>query len=90
MTPSASSKPSARSALAATGLAPRGLERAQAAAYIGVGARLFDQMVDDGRMPQPRKIGVRCVWDVRELDQHFDDLPHAKPGPSMGAPEFRT
>jgi len=83
-------KPAARSALAATGLAPRGLERTQAAAYIGVSARLFDRMVEDGRMPQARRIDARLVWDVRELDQHFDDLPHAKPGPSMGAPEFRT
>jgi len=34
-------------------LPPRGLSRTIAAAYIGVSATLFDQMVSDGRMPNP-------------------------------------
>lgn len=56
-------------------LAPRGLKRHEAAAYIGVGVSKFDEMVRDGRMPQPRRIDARKVWDLRELDQHFDALP---------------
>jgi hypothetical protein len=31
---------------------PRGLSRLQAAVYIGISAPLFDQMVNDGRMPR--------------------------------------
>lgn len=37
-------------------LPPRGLSRAQAAAYIGVSPSLFDEMVQDGRMPKPTRI----------------------------------
>jgi hypothetical protein len=35
----------------------------------------FEQMVADGRMPQPRMIGGRVVWCVYELDEYFDRLP---------------
>lgn len=58
------------------GAAPRrGLNRAEAATYIGVGATKFDEMVTDGRMPKPRLIDGRRVWDIRELDISFDSLP---------------
>lgn len=53
----------------------RGLSRIEAAGYIGVGASKFDAMVSDGRMPKPKKIDGRRVWDVRSLDRFFDDLP---------------
>lgn len=56
---------------------PRGLNRAQAAGYIGVSPGTFDAMVIDGRMPAARSINARRVWDLRELDAAFDDLPHA-------------
>jgi exosome complex RNA-binding protein Rrp42 (RNase PH superfamily) len=29
-------------------------------------------------MPAARRIDGRKVWDVRELDLYFDDLPHAE------------
>lgn len=57
---------------------PRGLSRQQAAAHIGVGETKFEQMVADGRMPQPRVIDGRVVWCVYELDEHFDRLPRRK------------
>lgn len=53
----------------------RGLSRVEAAEYIGVGASKFDSMVSDGRMPKPKKIDGRRVWDVRSLDRAFDALP---------------
>jgi len=53
----------------------RGLNREQAAAYIGVSASLFDEMVRDGRMPQAKSINTRKVWDRRRLDSAFDKLP---------------
>jgi excisionase family DNA binding protein len=56
----------------------RGLSRIDAAAYVGVGPSKFDEMVADGRMPAPRRIDGRKVWDVRELDASFEDLPHDK------------
>jgi hypothetical protein len=55
-------------------LAPRGLSRMQAAEYIGVGATKFDEMVGDGRMPGPKRIDGRTVWDRIKLDEAFDAL----------------
>jgi predicted DNA-binding transcriptional regulator AlpA len=55
-------------------LAPRGLSRVQAAAYIGVSPSLFDEMVRDGRMPKPTRINSRTVWDRVKLDGAFAAL----------------
>ena len=55
-------------------LATRGLSRVQAAEYIGVGVTKFDAMVDDGRMPRPKRIDGRLVWDRIKLDEAFDTL----------------
>lgn len=53
----------------------RGLSREAAADYVGISASLFDQMVNDGRMPRPKRINYRAVWDVRAIDRAFDRLP---------------
>lgn len=59
-------------------LAPRLVGREAAAAYISVSPTTFDEMVEDGRMPLPRKLGGRRrAWDVRELDAAVDRLPIA-------------
>lgn len=55
-------------------LAPRGLSRVQAAAYIGVSPSLFDEMVKDGRMPKATAINARKVWDRIKLDEAFAAL----------------
>ena len=56
-------------------LAPRGLSREQAAAYVGVSPSLFDTLVKDGRMPAPKRINARRVWDRLQLDAAFAALP---------------
>lgn len=56
-------------------LPPRGLSRVEAAAYVGVSPTLFDQMVADGRMPTPKRINSRTVWDRHRLDGAFAALP---------------
>ena len=67
----------ATKAQAVTASSPRrGLSRMDAAIYVGVGPTKFDEMVADGRMPAPRRIDGRKIWDVRELDASFEDLPH--------------
>lgn len=55
--------------------APLGLKREDAATFIGVGTTKFDEMVLDGRMPLPRCIDSRRVWDRNELEAAFDELP---------------
>jgi predicted DNA-binding transcriptional regulator AlpA len=56
------------------GIVPRGLSREQSARYIGISSSLFDQLVKDGRMPQPKRINARTVWDRRKIDEAFDAL----------------
>lgn len=56
-------------------LPPRGLSRTMAAAYIGVSPTLFDEMVKDGRMPKPKLINSRTVWDRFEPDEALAALP---------------
>jgi hypothetical protein len=43
--------------------------------YIGVSTGKFDDLVRTGRMPGPKRIDGRKVWDVHGLDGAFDDLP---------------
>lgn len=55
--------------------APIGLSREAAARYVGVGATKFDEMVADGRMPKPKKIDGRVVWNRLTVEAAFFDLP---------------
>lgn len=57
------------------GFVPRGVSRAVAAEYLGIGTSLFDELVADGRMPKPKMVNTRTVWDRLALDQAFDELP---------------
>jgi len=54
---------------------PRGLSREEAARYIGVGVTKFDEMVKDGRMPKPKRLDGRTVWDRLAVDLAFTDIP---------------
>lgn len=65
-----------------TSLPPRGLSRVQSAAYIGVSPTLFDEMVDDGRMPKPTRINARTVWDRLKLDEAFAALSDGASDPN--------
>jgi predicted DNA-binding transcriptional regulator AlpA len=56
-------------------LPPRGLSRQEAAAYVGISPSLFDMLVKDGRMPAPKRINARTVWDRLQLDAAFATLP---------------
>ncbi|MER8765472.1 MULTISPECIES: hypothetical protein [unclassified Mesorhizobium] len=53
---------------------PRGLSREEAARYIGVGITKFDQMVADRRMPKPKKVDGRVIWDRLKLEAAFTEL----------------
>ena len=61
-------------------LPPRGLNRVQAAAYVGVSPTKFDEMVSDGRMPQPKCIDARRLWDRESIDESFFALPDKETG----------
>ena len=53
-----------------------GLGETEAAAAIGVSASKFRTLVKDKRMPSPRRLDSRNIWDVDELRAAFKALPH--------------
>ena len=55
---------------------PRGMSRAEAARYVGIGTTKLDELIADRRMPKPRQIDGRTVWDRVELDIAFSNLPY--------------
>lgn len=56
-------------------LPPIGLSREVAAAFIDVSPTKFDQMVADGRMPKPKHIDARRVWERTKVERAFAALP---------------
>jgi excisionase family DNA binding protein len=55
----------------------RGLRRERAAAYVGVSAGTFDDMVRNGELPRPRLLGGGRVkvWDRADLDAAIEAAP---------------
>lgn len=53
---------------------PRGLSREEAARYVGVSPTTFDRLIAEYRMPRPKRIGKRVIWDRLKLDDAFSDL----------------
>lgn len=53
-----------------------GLGEVEAAAAIGISASKFRALVDQKRMPSPRRLDGRNIWDVDELRAAFKALPH--------------
>lgn len=56
---------------------PRGLNRDEAAYYVGVGPTKFDELVKAGRMPRGKRIDGRVVWDRVQLDIAFSEIDAA-------------
>lgn len=54
---------------------PIGLSRCESAAYVGVSAPKFDEMVRLGEMPPPKVVGSRRIWDREALKAAFKALP---------------
>jgi predicted DNA-binding transcriptional regulator AlpA len=63
-----------------------GLSRAEAAEYVGVSPRLFDEMVSDGRMPKPKRVNSRLIWSRRALEIAFAELPEDGQNPRPPSP----
>jgi len=72
---SGNSKMSHRGDMLPSSLPPRGLSRVESAAYVGVSPSHFDVMVKDRRMPAPKKVNSRSIWDRIKLDRAFEALP---------------
>jgi len=57
------------------GCLPLGLSREESAWYVGISPSKFDQLVADGRMPAPRMLDGRRVWNRHDLELSFYGLP---------------
>lgn len=57
------------------GCLPLGMNREEAAWYLRISPSKFDQLVADGRMPQPRMLDGRRVWSRHEIEVSFYNLP---------------
>lgn len=71
-------------------LEPRYLDRRQAAAYLGVSTSTFDEEVEAGQWPQPRRRGAkggRYTWDRKLLDS-FADRHSYGPDPVAATPSL--
>ncbi|MEX2650316.1 MAG: hypothetical protein WD673_15005 [Alphaproteobacteria bacterium] len=53
---------------------PRGLNRDQAARYVGLSMTTFNRFVVEGLLPGPLHFGRRRVWDRRALDEALDRM----------------
>jgi hypothetical protein len=53
-----------------------GLGELEAATAIGISASKFRTLVSERRMPSPRRLDGRKIWDVDELRAAFKALPH--------------
>jgi len=51
-----------------------GYRKPDAAEFLGLSVSKFDEMVKDGRLPQPFSIDGCKVWDVYDLDAAFEAL----------------
>jgi predicted DNA-binding transcriptional regulator AlpA len=54
-----------------------GLGEPEAAAAIGISVSKFRTLVNGKRMPSPRRLDGRNIWDVDELRAAFKALPHS-------------
>jgi len=53
---------------------PRGLRASRAAAYLGMSQSSFLSLVNEGLMPQPKRVKGMSIWDRYALDAAFDRL----------------
>ena len=57
------------------GIVPFAVGRQAAAALIGISTGFFDRLVGDGRMPQPRDLDGRVLWDSEEVKAAWRAIP---------------
>ena len=54
---------------------PFAVGREAAAALISISPSFFDKLVGDGRMPQPRDLDTRVLWDPEEVKAAWRAIP---------------
>jgi hypothetical protein len=57
------------------GIVPYAVGKQAAAALISISAGFFDKLVGDGRMPEPRELDGRVLWDSEEVKAAWRAIP---------------
>ena len=57
------------------GVLPFAVSREAAAALLSISTSKFDMLVSDDRMPKPRVLDGRVLWDVEEVRAAWRALP---------------
>lgn len=55
-------------------LNPRLLSNRNAASYLGISERTFDELSRKKKFPGPVRIGRRKLWDRVAIDRYFDEI----------------
>jgi predicted DNA-binding transcriptional regulator AlpA len=66
------------------------MRREAASDWIGVSVGKFDEMVRDGRMPQPKRIDGCVIWDRYRIDEAFDAIGDNRAHSSERNPAYDT
>jgi predicted DNA-binding transcriptional regulator AlpA len=51
---------------------PRALRADRAAAYLSMSKGMFLKLVDEGRLPKPKRLGGVVFWDRLKLDEFVE------------------
>jgi predicted DNA-binding transcriptional regulator AlpA len=65
---------------------PRAMKAERAAAYLDMSRSKFLELVEQGRLPQPKVIDGIRVWDRLALDVAFVEFPERNDDGSLGRP----
>ncbi len=64
---------------------PRALRAERAAAYLSMSTAMFLKLVDEGRLPKPKRLGGIVFWDRAKLDE-FVEFFEGDDGAETGNP----
>ncbi len=51
---------------------PRALRAERAAAYLSMSTAMFLKLVEEGRLPKPKRLGGIVFWDRAKLDEFVE------------------
>lgn len=53
---------------------PRLMDRGTAAKYLSIGITMFDELVNEGVIPRPKKLRSKFLWDRVDLEGVANEL----------------
>jgi predicted DNA-binding transcriptional regulator AlpA len=57
------------------GVIPLAVSRETAAQLLGISAGTFDKLVKTGKLPEPREVESRILWDSKEIEAAWRAMP---------------